>query len=135
MRSEALVELTDIVPTLMEVTGLPIPENVQGRSLHPILAGQANTQVHRDFVRCEYHDADPQQEASHANMMFDGRYKLVVYHGHEIGELYDLREDPHEYFNLWNDPGVFPLKYELMKRIFDAVMLATDEGQPCVGHF
>jgi arylsulfatase len=135
LRSDALVELTDLVPTLLEALSLPVPENVQGRSLLPILTGQAQRDVHRDFVRCEYHDALDRAHASHANMILDGRYKLVVYHGQQAGELYDMREDPHEFANLWDDAGIQETKYTLMKRLFDATMLATDEGQPRVGRY
>ena len=42
LKSDALVELTDIMPTLMECVGLPIPDDVQGRSLLPILTGEAS---------------------------------------------------------------------------------------------
>ncbi|MBN1136000.1 MAG: sulfatase-like hydrolase/transferase, partial [Anaerolineae bacterium] len=135
LRSEALVELADLVPTLLEITDLPVPENVHGMSLLPILRGQADPNVHHEFVRCEYHDALDRPFASHANMVYDGRFKLVVYHGHAIGELYDLQQDPGEFDNLWDKPDAQPLKYELTKRLFDAVMMATDEGQPRVGRY
>jgi arylsulfatase len=133
--SDALVELADIVPTLLEAVGLDVPENVQGQSLLALLTGRADPNQHRGFVHCEYHDALDRLYASHANMIFDGRYKLVVYHGHEIGELYDLQRDPHEYYNLWDDPHALPIKYERIKLLFDAVMLVTDEGQPRVGRY
>jgi arylsulfatase A-like enzyme len=89
------------------------------------------------FVRCEYHDAMPFRDgdASHANMIFDGRHKLAVYHGHRVGELYDLQDDPHEFRNLWDEPAGQAVKWDLMKRVFDAVMLATDPGQPRVGYY
>jgi len=135
LRSDALVELTDIVPTLLEALSLPGPANVQGRSLLPILSGQAQADVHRDFVRCEYHDALDRPHASHANMILNGQYKLAVYHGQKVGELYDLLEDPHEFANLWDDAGTQECKYALMKLLFDTVMCATDEGQPRVGRF
>ncbi|MFO7917920.1 MAG: sulfatase-like hydrolase/transferase [Anaerolineae bacterium] len=135
LRSGALVELTDIVPTLYEVLSLSVPEDVQGVSLLPILMGQRNPDMHRDAVRSEYHDALAGPHASHANMLFDGRYKLVVYHGHEVGELYDLEEDPQEFYNLWEDAEFENLKYQLMKHLFDKIMLATDPGQPRVGRF
>jgi arylsulfatase A-like enzyme len=108
---------------------------VQGKSLLPLLTGQVPADQHRDFVRSEYHDALDRSYASHANMLFDGRYKLVIYHGRPVGELYDLETDPHEFRNLWDDPQAQELKYERMKRLFDAVMLATDEGQPRVGRY
>jgi arylsulfatase A-like enzyme len=133
--SEALVELADLAPTLYEAIGLPIPEFVQGKSLLPILSGDKEPHDHHQFVRCEYHDALDRSYASHANMIFDGRFKLVVYHGHKVGELYDLERDPNEFDNLWDDPRSQLIKYEKMKQIFDAVMLATDEGQPRVGRY
>ncbi|MGB2819411.1 MAG: sulfatase/phosphatase domain-containing protein, partial [Phycisphaerae bacterium] len=135
LRSDALVELTDVPVMLMEATGLDVPDYVQGRSIMGILTGRADPDRHRDFVRCEYHDAMPVRNASRANMIFDGRHKLVVHHGQEVGELYDLTEDPHEFRNLWDEASCLPLKHDLMKRIFDAVMQATDDGQPRVGAF
>jgi len=135
VRSRALVELVDLVPTLLEATGQPIPDDVQGRSLLPILSGEHDPGVHREFVRCEYHDALDRPFASHANMLRNDRFKLVLYHGHEIGELYDLEQDPHEYQNLWGRPEVAALQAELTKQLFDAVMLATDPGQPRIGRF
>jgi arylsulfatase A-like enzyme len=134
-RSDALVELADIVPTLYEALDLPVPGYTQGQSLFPLLTGQGPLDRHRDFVRCEYHDTLDRPYASHANMYFDGRYKLVVYHGHDIGELYDLQSDPDEYNNLWYTPEAADIKYACMKRLFDVVMLATDEGQPRVGRY
>jgi arylsulfatase A-like enzyme len=135
LRSSALVELVDLVPTLLESLGMQVPDNVQGRSLLPILDGRGENGEHRPFVRAEYHDALDRSHASHANMIYDGRYKLAVYHGTNAGELYDLERDPHEFVNLWDDPGSQETVHRLMKTIFDAVMLATDDGQPRVGRF
>ena len=124
------MELTDIVPTLLEGLGLRVPEYVQGKSAWPVLSGAAK---HRPFVRSEYHDALQMPDATHANMLRNERYKLVYYHGHPAGELYDLEKDPHEFRNLWDDPQYLALKHELTKQLFDAVMLATDAGQPRIG--
>ena len=101
---------------------------MQGRSLLPILSGQASPDHHRDFVRCEYYDALDQPDGTFGTMYFDGRYKLSVYHGHNLGELYDLAEDPHEFDNLWDDPDFQTLKLDLILRSFDASMLALDVG-------
>ena len=32
-------------------------------------------------------------------------HKLVIYHGHGLGELFDMQKDPHEFNNLWHDPA------------------------------
>jgi arylsulfatase len=133
--SDALVELTDLVPTLLDALDLPISAHVQGRSLLPILKGEADPDHHRDFVRCEYHDTLDRPYASHANMLRTDRYKLVVYHGHEVGELYDLEADPDEFHNLWDDPAMQEMKHGLIKQLFDAVMLAVDEGVERVGRY
>ncbi len=100
LRSAALVELLDLAPTLLEATGLPIPAHMQGRSLLPLLTGQAEPDRHR-----EYHDALALPGGSRATMLRDERHKLVVYHGQRLGELYDLRDDPDEFSNLWDDPA------------------------------
>ncbi len=134
--SDALVELTDIMPTLLEACGLPVPPRVQGKSLLPILTGQADPHHHRPFVRSEYYRAlNPntperkgQYEGSYATMIYDGRYKLVVYHGHEVGELFDLERDPDEFTNLWSDPNYADVRFALMKKSFDATAFAVDYG-------
>jgi arylsulfatase len=131
--SDALVELLDKTPTIMQLAGLEVPERMQGRSLLPILMGAASGEKHRDFVRCEYYDALDEPDGSFATMYRDARYKLVVYHGHNLGELYDLEEDPEEFENMWDEPEAQPLKLDLMQRSFDASMLAMDRGPVRVG--
>lgn len=133
LRSDALVELTDIAPTLLDAAGLAVPPDMQGRSLLPILSGKSDPAHHRDVVRCEYFDALAARDGTRATMLRDERYKLVVYHGHERGELYDLRNDPGEFVNLWNDPGHAATKAALMKRSFDEAILALDLGPDRIG--
>jgi arylsulfatase A-like enzyme len=133
LQSDALVELTDIAPTLLQLAGQPVPERMQGRSLLPILTGQAAPEHHRNFVRCEYYDALDLADGTFATMWRNERYKLIVYHGHNLGELYDLQEDPEEFNNLWDAPEAVTLKLTLMQRSFDASMMAMDRGPQRVG--
>ena len=129
LRSGALVELIDIVPTLLELAGLDVPVDVQGRSLLPILTGESEADSHRDVVRCEYRDALDMPGNSRADMIFDGRHKLVVYHGAGLGELFDLEKDPHEFEDLWDAAEAGDIKQRLLIRLFDDVVLAANEGQ------
>lgn len=131
--SEALVELTDLAPTLLELADLAVPEHVQGQSLLPLLTGETPADHHRDFVRCEYYDALARPDASRGTMIRDRRYKLVVYHGHSLGELYDLEEDPEEFVNRWDDAQYQSIKLELMQRSFDALAQAVDTGSRRIG--
>ncbi len=134
--SEALVELTDIAPTLMALAGLPVPGEMQGRSLLPILSGETDADTHREYVRCEYHDAlhRPGQE-TYGTMYRDRRWKLIVYHGLGVGELYDMEADPHEFDSLWDDPAHAGVKAELLVKSFDATVRAMDHGSRSVMPF
>ena len=140
MRRQALVELIDIAPTLLELAGLPIPKRMQGMSLGNLLRDANATDRHRDAVRCEYYRAlNPAVReninGAYATMIRDERYKLVVYHGHGIGELFDLESDPDEFENRWHDPAMIETKLDLMQRSFDALALATDTGpEQLTGH-
>ena len=135
--SDALVELLDLPATLLESAQLPVPERMQGRSLVPLLTGSASSGEaslrHRDAVRCEYYDALDMPDGSMATMYRTRRHKLVVYHGHGLGELYDLESDPGEHDNLWDDGESQALKLELMQRSYDAAILAMDRGPRRIG--
>lgn len=133
LRSDALVELLDVMPTILELAGEAVPERVQGRSLAPIARGAAEAATHRDFVRCEYYDALDAPDGSFATMFRDARYKLSLYHGHGLGELYDLQTDPWEFNNLWDDPAQQARKAQLLQQSFDASMLAMDRGPERIG--
>ena len=61
-------------------------------------------------------------------MYFDSRYKSIIYHGHDLGELFDLEQDPNEFTNLWSDPAADQMRYRLMRRHFDAIMATSDAG-------
>jgi len=126
--SDALVELTDIYPTLMEATEQPIPDGTQGHSLTPILTGAVPPHDHRDFVWSEYIDAIGRPDATRAFMYRDRRWKLVTYHGNGIGELYDLKADPDEFENLWNNPQYAAIKADLLSRSYDALVTRMDTG-------
>ena len=133
VQSDALVELTDLTATIVELCGLEQPEYMQGRTLTPVLRGESDGKTHREFVRSEYFDAlDPHftgGTGTYATMYRNRRYKLVLYHDHDLGELYDLQEDPWEFNDLWASPTHQSIKQELVLQSFNAhVVLTTDVG-------
>lgn len=104
--TSALVEFVDLVPTVLDLCEVPIPDCVQGRSLLPLAFGA--TERHRDQVVVEY---APNEEAC----IRTDRWKLVYIAGlHErqdgytTGEpptgrqirLYDTHSDPHELYDV-----------------------------------
>lgn len=87
---DRLVGLQDVMPTLLDVAGLPVPGSVAGLSL---LSGQR-----REFLYGEYGEG-PQA----TRMVRDERYKLIYYAAGNRFELYDLCADPEERRNLADD--------------------------------
>ncbi|TWT57440.1 Arylsulfatase [Thalassoglobus neptunius] len=124
-RSSALVELTDLVPTLCEAVGIPLEEQFQGRSFLPLCVDDSPVDEHRDSVFCEYLNSWT-HEHSYATMLRTNTHKIVVYHGVDEGELYDLESDPGEFVNLWSNPSAAQLKTDLMKQAFDRSVLSMD---------
>lgn len=126
VKTDALVELIDLAPTVLEAAGIDVPDSMQGISLGDVLSGSSES--HKDHVVCEYYDAVDLPGATHASMYFDGRYKSVVYHGHDLGELYDLQQDPEECDDLWDKPEHAALRENMLRRHLDAMMATSGPG-------
>ena len=126
-QSGALVELVDIAPTLLEAAGLEIPIGMQGRSLWPLLIGQADPQRHRDDVYCEsYEMSDNGDPTAMVTMVRTRTHKLSAVHGRDEGELYNLEADPAETHNLWASPQHQQLKIAMLKRLSDRMAFTMD---------
>lgn len=104
---EALVESIDLAATFVEAAGGEVPSHIiEGRSLMPWMRGE--TPKWRDFVISEYdYSATPQAVAlgvapkdARLFMVFDGRYKLIHAEGGLGHMLFDLRDDPNEFYDL-----------------------------------
>ena len=139
LRARGLVELIDLAPTLHDLLGLPVPEEMHGQSLLPVLSGRADPDTIKEGARCEYYFSsgyfsDRRAQCTYGTMYRDERYKLCVYHGVDVGELYDLENDPGEFDNLWDSPEHADIKHRLLKKSFDRCMLTIDRGPRLVGH-
>jgi N-acetylglucosamine-6-sulfatase len=92
----------DICPTILDLCGAPVPKNVAGRSLRPLLTGQ-NVRNWRDELFYEYAERIWQSPALLA--VRTGRYKYIEYlDPASTNEFYDLAVDEHEMRNLIGDP-------------------------------
>jgi arylsulfatase A-like enzyme len=133
-RSSGLVELTDVGETLLSAADGRRHAGMQGRTLWPMLTGQAGLERHRDSVYCEYYNAlanhaDPK---AYGTMVRNARYKIVRYHGIDQGELYDLRDDPGEFRNLWNEAAHAPVKIRMLELLADRMAFTMDPLPPRV---
>ena len=131
-RSSALVELTDLAPSLLDAAGLPRGPGMQGHSLCPQLIGAADLDHHREDVYCEYFNAMPWHQRPRPNltMVRTATHKLVLAHHLATGELYDLTADPAETHNLWDDPAAAGIKAELLLRLTDRMAGTVDPLPP-----
>ena len=129
--STGLVELLDIPPTLLEASGIEVPYYMQGKSLLSILTGKAPLEKHKDFVISEYNEAigaKDMTDQTHGFMYYDGQYKVCLYQGYELGEMYDLVNDPGEFKDLWDEPGFEKKKTELLVKAISGYMSTSDAG-------
>ncbi len=126
-RQKALVELVDIAPTLLDAAGIKHPEGMQGRSFWNILIDDKQKDFHRKDVYCEYYNSLPWNNPhAYGTMVLTERYKLVAYHGLDNGELYDLKNDPNETYNLWNNEEFKDLKLEMFRILCDRMAETVD---------
>ena len=129
VESDALVELVDLAPTLLDaVEEEPLPR-MQGQSLWPLLIGDTDVDAHRDVVYSEYYNAMPwhdDPELPFGTMVRTDRYKLVKMHRLASSELYDLETDPNETQNRWDDPAYASIKMNLLDTLADQMAETVD---------
>lgn len=130
VRIEGLTSTIDLMPTLLEAAGVPIPDAIQGRSFLPLLTtGDSKEAREAIFSEMTYHVGYLPSRA----VRVDGWRYIKNYSDNPIGldecadkewaqrlaespdqpwllprveeELYDLGEDPNEQVNLVADPG------------------------------
>ena len=124
---DALAQTTDIAATVLARAGLQAANGVHGRSLLPVLQGQARDVREALLVEEESQRADfGMDRRVRMRTLRDHRHRLTFYDGQPWGELYDLQADPMELRNLWNDPGARALRGELMERLARAMLDAAD---------
>ena len=120
-----LVELVDIAPTLADACGLPAQPQMHGRSLWPLLTGEAIDE--REDIYCESYDSNIDGSPDiFITMVRTARHKLAAVHGTGEGELYDLEADPGETVNLWNSPDYSELKLDMYRRLCDRMAYTAD---------
>jgi N-sulfoglucosamine sulfohydrolase len=145
---EALISNVDVLPTLLEAAGAPVPDNVQGRTFLPLLQGKLGTPRAAVFAEKTFHEHyDPQRcvrtarhklichfEVSNTaytptDIIRAPTYPTVVGElaaGHGMIELYDLEADPVEQRSLAGDPTHAALVPDLGRQL-RAWMQETDD--------
>ncbi len=123
-----LVSNLDFAETFLDAAGLPVPADMQGRSLVPVLAGRTPADWRKSFYYEYYEYPQPHHVRPHHGVV-TSRYKLVRFDGPDLEawELFDREKDPYELKDVHEDPAhagtVAELKRELTR-------LRTELGVP-----
>jgi arylsulfatase A-like enzyme len=109
-----LVSNLDFAETFLEIAGVPVPKEMQGRSMVPILRGQTPSDWRKTFYYQYYEWPTPHHVRPHYGVVTD-RYKLVHFYGtgEDYSELFDLQKDPRELKSVYADPAYASTKTQL----------------------
>jgi len=95
-----VVELRDVMPTLLDSAGLSVPDTCQGKSMKPMLEGhdvEWRPYLHGEHCWCYSHE-----QAMHYLTNGEEKYVYLPYLGEE--QLFNLTDDPGECVNLASKP-------------------------------
>ncbi|WP_432711129.1 sulfatase family protein [Pedobacter sp.] len=113
--SEHFVMNLDLAPTLLEAAKVPIPKDMQGASMLPVLVNPNETG--REAVYYHYYENGEHAVSPHFGVRTK-RYKLIrLYERVEGWELYDLEKDPSEMANVYGKKGYEKITADLRKEL------------------
>ena len=121
--TDTLTSLIDVGPTILDLCGVSPLKNVPGRSLRPVIEGTADA----DHWRDAYAEFYGQHFVYTQRMVWHGDWKYVFSPG-GIDELYHLAADPHERFNLADDPAHRDKLIEMTERMWRKMKAIGDDS-------
>lgn len=130
--TDSLASSVDIPKTILNLLNIKSkihPPGIQGYDLSPIMKNP-QTKL-RDHCIIE-EDEDSQRDsyklpALRVRTMVTEDNRITVYQGYEnTGDLFDLKNDPHELINLWHDENSQHLKNELLTKLLHELMNLQD---------
>lgn len=114
---DALVSTLDIVPTILEIIGLPPLKGAQGKSLLPLITGEVNA-VH-DYIFAE------QDVLERLRSVRDKRYKLIYHLQNSGNQLYDTIADSGE------QKDISEQHPKIVQRLSTQLMNYMEKNEPC----
>ncbi|MVB10717.1 Arylsulfatase [Caprobacter fermentans] len=117
----------DLVPTIMDYMGLPLPHLLEGKSMLPQIKNSGkkiNDNVFTEFTRYEVdHDGFGGLQMTRA--IVNEKYKLVI-NLLDSDEFYDLEQDPWEVENRINDPAYQAIRSKMHDLLLDHMNQTRD---------
>jgi arylsulfatase A-like enzyme len=94
----------DYAPTFLDYAGMPIPGDMQGHSIRPLLRGETPRDWRTSMYYHYYEYPGPHKARPQYGVRTD-RYKLIYYYTINEWELFDLQKDPRELKSVYADPA------------------------------
>jgi arylsulfatase A-like enzyme len=117
-RVPEMIQNIDYAPTFLEAAGVPVPDDVQGESLVPLMEGRTPGDWRKSIYYHYYEFPAVHMVAKHYGVRTE-RYKLIHYYETDEWECFDLETDPHELRSVYDDPAysgaVADLRTELQR--------------------
>jgi arylsulfatase A-like enzyme len=126
--SELMALNVDFAPTFLEAAALPVPKDMQGRSLLPLLRGKRAPGWRSSMYYRYYHDPGDHNTRAHYGVR-TRTHKLIRYWKQDQWELFDLVNDKAELHNLYGQPGQERLQAELTSELMRLRRELGDEDQ------
>ncbi|MBN1852835.1 MAG: sulfatase [Pirellulales bacterium] len=104
-QSGTIVSNLDFAETFLDLAGVAIPDDMQGRSLVPVLAGKTPDDWRKSFYYHYYEGPPAVHKVARHSGVTDGRHKLIHYYQSGEWELFDLKKDPYELKSVYGDPA------------------------------
>jgi len=113
-----LVLNLDYAPTFLDYAGIKIPKDMQGESFRKRIAGKKVPW--RDAIYYHYYEFPAEHMVKRHYGVRTDRYKLIhFYYDIDEWELYDLKKDPNEMKNVYDDPSYAIVKTKLFKKLME----------------
>ena len=93
----------DYAPTFLDIAGVPIPGDMQGRSIVPLLRGEKPSDWRQSMYYRYYHDPGHHNTRAHYGVR-TATHKLIHYWKKDAWEMFDLVKDPTEQNNIYDKP-------------------------------
>ena len=122
---DALSQNIDFAPTFLDIAGVPVPEEMQGVSMMPLLLGETPSTWRKSLYYHYYMFPAEHSVARHRGVRTD-RYKLIHYYELEEWELFDLENDTMEMVSVYADPAYASVVSD-MKQELDRIRAHYDD--------
>ena len=111
-----LVQNLDFAQTFLEMAGVEQPKDMQGRSLVPLMRGEAPGDW-RDAIYYHYYDFPAVHSVRPHFGVRTERHKLIRYYTTDEWELFDLANDPREMRSVHDDPAYADVRRTLEEKL------------------